>query len=155
MWLRFPRPQQKLHNPGLCDMCLQHQSPLDSRMACYSLLGSSCLMYAVICNASTCCTMLVCPGRHLLCVNCTLLLCQLWYPLMAETSVLSVALEAMGNQLWMLWFTSSPTYVHCWTVPTFLQCSILFVETKNFMAWNCHQGVGSVDFSITKLIINE
>ena len=135
--------------------CLQHQPVIDSRMACYSLLGNICLMYAVNCNVCNCCTLLVYPRWHLLYVTCTLLLCQLWYPLMAETSVLSVALEAMGNQLWMLWFTSSPTYVHCWTVPTFLQCSILFVETKNFMAWNCHQGVGSVDFSITKLIINE
>ena len=136
-------------------MCLQHQSLLDSRMACYSLLGTTCLMYAVKCNACNCCTMLVCPGRHLLYVICTLLLCQLWYLLVVETTILSDAMEASGHHMWVLWFTCSSAYVSCWNVSTCFQCFVLFVDPNNFMAWDCHQGVGPADCSNFNLIVNE
>ena len=136
-------------------MCLQHQSMIGSRMACYPLLGITCLMYAVKCNACNCCTMLVCPGRHLLYVICTLLLCQLWYLLVVETTILSDAMEASGHHMWLHWFTCSSAYVSCWNVLSCFQCSVLLVDPNTFVAWNSHQGMDLADYNNTNLIVNE
>ena len=155
MWLRCPRPQQKHHSLGLCDMCLQHQSMIGSRMACYPLLGITCLMYAVKCNACNCCTMLVCPGRKLLCVTCTLLLCQLWYLLMEGNTALSDAMEATVHHIWLHWSSCSFAYVSSSNVSACFQCFVLSVDPNNVMAWDCHQGVGPADYSNIKLIVNE
>ena len=135
--------------------CLQHQPVIDSRMACYSLLGNICLMYAVNCNVCNCCTLLVCPGWHLLYVTCTLLLCQLWYLLVEGTTALSDAMEASGPHFWLSRFSWSYASMTCWNVSPCYRCFVLYMDPNNIMAWDNHQGVGPADQSSINLTFNE
>ena len=136
-------------------MCQQQQPAIDSRMACISLLGITCIMYAVNSNVCNCYTMLVCPGRQLLYVTYTLLLCQLWYLLVEETTTLSEAMEAYGPHLWLFWFNWSFGSVCSCNVSPCFQCFVLLVDPNIFVSWDYHQGVGHVHHCNNQLTVNE
>ena len=136
-------------------MCLQHQPMLDSRMVCCSLLGNNCPMYVVNYNPCNCCTMVVCPGWHLLSVICTLLKCQLWYLTMGVTTSLSATVKALGSHYWLFWFCYSTVSVNCWNVASCCMCTDLYVHPNNIVVWDNHQGVGHADQSSINLTFNE